>query len=166
MLRTGLRRALPVLLALGVAACSGRAPGDPPAGVGSTSVEWAGVRIAWELLAAPDDRLRVTATVANVAGRTVDRDLPLCLNHLRLYRGDALLWDRGGTGDCFGLQSLRLAPTESRSYHTGLTAAEVLGDSIPPGEFTVRVHVPGNDRPGLPRADMELTLGQKLLQRE
>lgn len=166
MLRTARRPTLAALLLLTVASCAGRGPGEPPPGVGSTSAEWAGLQVRWELLPAPDDRLRVLATVTNVADRTLDRDLPRCLNHLRLYRGDALVWDRGGTGDCFGLRWLRLAPTESRSYRTGLTATEVLGDSLPPGEFTVRVHLAGRDRPGLPRADMELTLGQKLLRPE
>lgn len=154
--------AAPLLVAL-VVACAGRSPGDPPPGVGSTTVEWAGVRITWQLSPTADDRLRVRATVTNVADGTLERELPRCLNRLRLYRGDALVWDRAGTGDCFGLQRLRLAPAESRSFHTGITAAEVLGDSLPPGEVTVRVHLPGRDRPGLPRAEMELTLGRKLL---
>lgn len=152
-----------LLLAGLVAACAGRSPGEPPPGVGSTTVEWAGMRVTWDLQRTADDRLRVRATVTNVGDATRERELPRCLNRLRLYRGDALVWDRAGTRDCFGLQWLRLEPAESRTFHTGLTAAEVLGDSLPAGEVTVRVYLPGRDRPGLPRADMELTLGRKLL---
>lgn len=166
MLRPVRLRPAPVALLLLTAACVGRSPGEPPSGVGSTTVEWASFRIEWNLQPAPDDRLRVLATVTNVGDRTLERELPRCLNRLRLYRSDALIWDRGGTESCFGLQWLRLAPTESRSFRVGLTAAEVLGDSLPPGEVTVRVHLPGRDRPGLPRADMELTLGQKILRPE
>ncbi len=154
-----------VLLALAVG-CAGRAPGEGPPGVGSATVEWADFRIAWELQPAPDHRLRVLATVTNEGRRTLERELPRCLNGVRLYRGDALVWDRVGKGDCFGLDWLTLAPSESRSWRAGLTAAEVLGDSIPPGEFTVRVRIPGRTGPGLPRADIEVTLGQKTLRPE
>lgn len=165
MSRTGLRLAAAALIAT-AAACGGRAPGEPAPGVGSTSTEWADVRIRWTLLPSPDHRLRVQSSVTNVGDVSLERELPRCLNRIRLYRGDALLWDRAGAGDCFGLRWVRLAPHESQSFRTGLTAAEVLGDSIAPGEYTVRVHVAGRDRPGLPRADMELTLGRKLLRPE
>lgn len=154
-----------VALALALA-CAGRAPGEGPPGVGSATVEWADFRIDWELQPAPEHRLPVVATVTNVGRRTLERELPRCLNRVRLYRGDALVWDRAGTGDCFGLNWLTLAPTESRSWRTGLTAGGVLGDSIRPGEFTVRVLVPGRTGPGLPRADIEVTLGQKTLRPE
>ena len=160
-----LRAFAAALLAL-AAGCAGRAPGEAPPGVGSATVEWADFRIDWSLQPAPDHRLRVTATVTNVGRRTLERELPRCLNRLRLYRGDALVWDRAGTGDCFGLNWLTLAPSESRSWRTGLSAAEVLGDSIPPGEFLVRARVPGRTGPGLPRADIEVTLGQKILRPE
>lgn len=160
-----LRALAAVFLAL-AAGCAGRAPGEAVPGVGAATVEWADFRIDWNLQPAPDHRLRVTATVTNVGRRTLERELPRCLNRLRLYRGDVLVWDRAGTGECFGLNWLTLAPNESRSWRTGLTAAEVLGDSIPPGEFTVRVRIPGRDRPGLPRADLEVTLGRKVLRPE
>lgn len=159
-------RVLATIFLVLAAGCAGRAPGEDVPGVGTATVEWADFRIDWNLQPAPDDRLRVTATVTNVGRRTLERELPRCLNRLRLYRGDGLVWDRAGTGDCFGVNWLTLAPTESRSWRAGLTAAEVLGDSISPGEFTVRVRIAGRDRPGLPRADLEVTLGQKILRPE
>lgn len=158
------RRAAALLLLLGlVAACAGRSPGEDPPGTGSAVVEWAQFRVEWNLQPAPDDRLRVLATVTNAGDRTLQRELPRCLNRIRLYRGDALLWDRAGTGDCFGVRRLQLSPGESRSFRAGFTGAEVLGDSLPGGEMTVRVRLSGHSRPGLPRADMEVTLGRKTL---
>lgn len=145
------------------AACAGRAPGERAPGVGSTSVEWADLRFEWILRPAPDDRLRVRATVTNVGPGAVVREVPRCLNHLRLYRGDDRIWDQGRTGDCFGIRTLHLAAGESRSFRSGWTAAAVLGDSIPAGELTVRVYLPRNDRPGPPRSEMELTLGRTTL---
>lgn len=158
--------AIAALLALGAVACSGRSPGDPAPGVGSTSVDWAGLTIQYLMLPSPSDRIRVSATVANRTGGRLLRELPFCVVRLRLYRGDRLAWDEGRVEACGGIRTLDLRPGEEQDFWTSVTAERVLGDSLPAGDYLVRVFLPGSDRPGTIRTSMELTLAEKTLGRE
>lgn len=127
-------------------------------------MEWAGLRIGWELLPSPPDRIRVHAVVANRSSRFVARELPYCVIRVRLYREGELIWDQGAGEACFGLRRVRLSPGEEADFRSTVTAGEVLGPHTRPGDFVVRVHLPSSRRPGLPpRAEMELTLGETTL---
>lgn len=128
-------------------------------------MEWAGLRIAWELVPSPPDRIRVHAVVANREARHVARELPWCVVRMRLYRDGELAWDQGADGRCGGIREVRLAPGEEADFRSSATAEEVLGPEAAGGDFLVRVYLPGSRRPGLPRADMELTLGEITLTR-
>lgn len=123
-------------------------------------MEWAGLELTWELVRSPPDRVRVRAVVSNGGERHVERELPYCVIRIRLYREGRLAWDQGSDGACAGIRSIRLPPGADAAYRSSVTAGEVLGPDVPPGDFLVRVHLPGSRRPGPPRAEMELTLGQ------
>lgn len=103
------------------------------------------------------------AVVANGGSRVVARELPYCVIRVRLYREGKLTWDQGADGACAGLRQVHLAPGEEVDFRSSVTAAEVLDPDTPPGDFLVRIHLPSSQRPGLPRAEMELTLGETTL---
>ena len=153
------------LLLLLLPACAGRAPGDPAPGVGSTALDWAGLRIEYTMAPSPADRIRIGATVANRSPGRLVRELPFCVIRMRLYRGDRLAWDQGRVDNCFGVRTLHLAPGEERDFWASTTADRVLGDSLPGGDYLVRLFLPGSDRPGTIRTNMEVTLGEKTLER-
>lgn len=159
--------AVPVALLLlaGVAACAGRDPGDPAPGVGSTTLEWAGLSIEYRMIPSSADRIRVGATVANRTSGTVARELPFCVIRMRLYRGDRLAWDEGRAEACAGIRTVQLRPGEEQDFWSSVTAERVLGDSLPAGDYLVRLYLPGNARPGAIRTSMELTLAEKTLAR-
>lgn len=123
-------------------------------------MEWADLDIRWELVPTPPDRIRVHAVVSNRSGRALDLELPYCVVRIRLYREGRLAWDEGGEGDCDGIRRIRLAPGEASDFWSSATADEVLGPDLPPGDFLARIYLPGSRRPGPPRADLELTLGE------
>lgn len=123
-------------------------------------MDWAGLEITWHLVSSPRDRIRVRAVVANRQGRHLSRELPYCIVRLRLYRRGERVWDQGADGGCGGLRQVRLAPGEEVDFWSSVTAEEVLGGDVPAGDFLVRVHLPSSQRLGLPRAEMELTLGE------
>lgn len=146
-------------LAAVLAACAGHDPGPPAPGPASSSFEWAGVRLEVELLPAPPDRMRARGTLTNVEDGFLEREVPRCVVMLRLYRDDRRAWSDGtGTG-CFGSRPVRLRPGESRQFHRTIEAERVLGDSLPAGRYLVRAYWPPTDRPGLPRAEIEVTVG-------
>lgn len=159
------RHLLAAALLLLIPACAGRSPGDPAPGVGSTSIDWAGLRIEYTMAPSPADRLRVSATAVNRYDGRIVRTLPFCVIRVRLYRGDRLAWDQGRAEACFGVRTLDLQPGEERNFWSSTTAERVLGDSLPPGDFLVRLFLPGSDRPGTIRTSMEVTLGEKTLGR-
>ena len=146
-------------------ACAGRAPGDPAPGVGTTTLDWAGLRIEYTMAPSPTNRLRVNATVVNRSPQRVVRELPFCVIRIRLYREDRLAWDQGRREACFGVRTVDLQPSEGRDFWTSTTADRVLGDSLPAGDYLVRLFLPGSDRPGTIRTNMEVTLGEKTLRR-
>lgn len=98
--------------------------------------------------------------VANREGRHLARELPFCVIRMRLYRDGQLAWDQGAAGGCGGIRQVRLAPGEEADFWSSATAAEVLPPGSEAEDFLVRVHLPASQRPGLPRAEMELTLGE------
>lgn len=154
-----------LLAALLVGACAGRGPGDPAPGVGSTTLDWAGLRLEYRMLPSPGDRIRVSATVVNGTGRRVYRELPYCVIRMRLYRADRVVWDQARDEACVGVRTLELAPGEQRDYRSSVTAERILGDSLAPGDYLVRLYLPGSDRPGTFRTSVELTLAAKTLER-
>lgn len=127
-------------------------------------MEWAGLEITWSLVSSPPDRIRVHAVVANRQARPVERELPHCVIRVRLYRDGDRVWDQGAGGGCRGIRIVRLVAGEEADFWSSVTADEVLGPGLPPGDLVVRVHLPARQRPGLPRAAMELTLGQVTLE--
>lgn len=126
-------------------------------------MEWAGLELTWRLVPSPPDRIRVHAVVANRGERHVERELPRCVVRVRLYREGELAWDQGADGGCDGLRHIGLSPGEEAEFWSSVTAGEVLGPDTAPGDFLVRIHLPSSRRPGLPRAEMELTLGRSSL---
>lgn len=159
--------------ALATWACAGGAAGSgggdvslhqrPPS---RESAAWAGLRYEIALRPSPLDRLRLRATVTNVSGGFREQLLPFCLIRIRLYRDGRLAWDQAAAEGCGeGVRLLRLRAGESRSFSRTLTAERVLGDSLEPGRYRLRAHLPGSDRPGRPRADMTFELGQVTLER-
>lgn len=152
-------RAAALGLAAALAACAGTDPRPPSPAPASTSFEWAGLRLQVELLPAPADRIRVRGTLSNLEERLVEREVPRCVVMLRMYRRDRRAWSDGpGTG-CFGTRVVRLRPGEFRQFHRSIEARRIVGDSLPAGRFLVRAFWPGTNRPGLPRAEIEVTLG-------
>lgn len=149
-----------LLLALG--ACGARDPGAGPSprGVGTTTLDWAGLRTTLSLLPSSPDRLRVRAVVRNVTDGPVTREVPWCVIWLRLYRDGRLVLDHGAREGCPGaIRVLALAPGEERVFHESLLARQVLPEGTEEACFLVRAYVPRGGRPGLPRAEMEATLG-------
>lgn len=126
-------------------------------------MEWAGLELTWRLVPSPPDRIRVHAVVANRGARHVERELPHCVIRVRLYREGELAWDQGADGGCDGVRHIGLSPGEEAEFWSSVTADEVLGPDTAPGDFLVRIHLPSSRRPGLPRAEMELTLGETSL---
>lgn len=147
-------------------ACAGADPGPPPPAPGSTSFEWAGVRLRVELLPSPPDRIRARGTLTNVERRFLRREVPRCVVMLRMYRRDRRAWSDGAGTGCFGTRIVRLRPGESRQFDRSIGARRIVGDSLPPGRYLVRAFWPGRDRPGLPRAEIEVTLGGAELEPE
>lgn len=146
-------------LAAALAACAGHDPGPPAPGPASSSFEWAGLRLQVHLLSSPPDRIRARGTLTNLEERLLEREVPRCVVMLRIYRGDRRAWSDGpGTG-CFGARVVRLRPGESREFHRTIEAARILGDSLPSGRYLVRAFWPRRVRPGLPRTEIEVTLG-------
>lgn len=159
-------RAAALGLAAALAACAGHDLGPPAPGPASASFEWAGLRLRVDLLPSPPDRLRARGTLTNAEDRFLAREVPRCVVMLRMYRRDRRAWSDGpGTG-CFGTRVVRLHPGESRQYRRTLEAARVLGDSLPPGRYLVRAFWPRTVRPGLPRTEIEVTLGGAELEPE
>ena len=98
--------------------------------------------------------------VANREGHHLSRELPFCVIRMRLYRDGEPVWDQGADGGCGGIRQVRLAPGEQADFWSSATADEVLTPGTEAGTFLVRVYLPASQRPGLPRAEMELTLGE------
>ncbi len=154
-----------LVLTTALSACAGRSPEGSAPGVGSTSVDWAGLTIEYRMLPSADDRLRVSASVENRTSGRVVRELPFCVVRLRLYLSDRLVWDEGRAEACAGIRTLDLRPGEVEDFWSSFTAERVLGDSLPEGDYLVRLYLPGSDRPGTIRTSMELTLAEKTLAR-
>lgn len=160
--------ALGVLLLL-AAACGARSggAGPSPRGVGSASVEWAGLRYAFSLLPSPADRIRVRASVRNATDGSGTWEVPWCVIWLRLYRDDHLVLDHGVRQGCEGsVRTVDLRPGEERVFHESLAAGDVLAEGTEEARFLVRTYVPRSDRLGPPRSEMEVTLGDVVLRRE
>lgn len=159
-------RAAALCLAAALAACAGHDPAPSSTGPASTSFEWAGLRLEVELVPSPPDRVRARGTLTNVEERFLEREVPRCVVMLRFYRRDRRAWSDGpGTG-CFGTRVVRLRPGESRQFRRTLQAARIVGDSLPSGPYLARAFWPGRARPGLPRAEIEVTLGGTELEPE
>lgn len=146
-----------------LAACSpAGSEGEPPVrGGASAAAEWADLRYAIRLLPSPPDRVRARATLRNVGPGHRSQTMPFCLVWLRFYRGGGLVYDAGAEAGCGGaVRVVELRRGEEATFRGAVSADEVLGDGREPGRYLVRAYIPGSDRPGLPRAEMELTLGE------
>lgn len=158
------------MLAALTAGCAGSASGGGEASPDRgppfrESVEWAGLRYEVAVRASPPDRLRLRATVTNVSTGFREQELPFCLVRARLYREGRLVWDQAedeGCGD--DVRVVRLRGGESRTFSRTIGAERVLGDSLSPGRFDLRAHLPGATVPGRPRAETELHLGTVVLE--
>lgn len=162
----------PILVAavsLAAAACAGGGAGTGAPGRGppnEASVEWAGLRYEVTVLSSPGDRIRLRAEVTNVSPRYREEELPWCLIRARLHRDGRVVYDRARTEGCGGgIRLVRLESGQSEAFHSTLTAARVLGDSLAPGRFEVSVRLPRARDLGPPRAEMELRLGTVTLER-
>lgn len=147
-------------------AAPGSGPGPAPRGVGSTSLEWAGLRYTFSLTPSPRDRIRVRAVVRNVGDGPGTWEVPWCVIWLRLYRHDRLVLDQGARRGCAdAVRVLDLQAGEEEVFHGTLTAREVLPEGTDAASFLVRVYVPRGGELGVPRTEMEATLGDVVLRR-
>jgi hypothetical protein len=174
------RRLLPALLAAallpGFAACrpaepepSGPAPapvpGDPPAAP-APGVERPiqGLLYGAETFATErPTALRAVLTVRNPSDRDAIVEFPDgCMVLLRVYRNEARTgtpaWDQRRERMCTqAIVQLRLAPGGAERYETRATAAEILGDSLPPGRYWLAALVrPGGEHIDVPAGSVIL----------
>jgi hypothetical protein len=89
-------------------------------------------------------RLRTTATVANRGTRHVSMRFPDgCIVLVRAFtRQGELRWDQGHITECsHAIVEVSLAPGDSATFETLLTAPEVLGDSLPDDVYVLAAYL-------------------------
>ena len=93
-------------------------------------------------------QLRITVEIENESTTSQSVTFPDgCVVLMRAYDGGTNpVWDMGLTVGCTqALVQVFLAPHESEEFHTGLvSAATILGDSLPNGEYRITAYL----RPG------------------
>jgi hypothetical protein len=93
-------------------------------------------------------QLRITVEIENESTTSQSVTFPDgCVVLIRAYDGGTKpVWDMGLTVGCTqALVQVFLAPRESEEFHTGLvSAATILGDSLPNGEYRITAYL----RPG------------------
>ena len=93
-------------------------------------------------------QLRITVEIENESTTSQSVTFPDgCVVLIRAYDGGTKpVWDMGHTVACTqALVQVSLAPGESEEFHTGLvSAATILGDSLPNGEYRITAYL----RPG------------------
>jgi len=93
-------------------------------------------------------QLRITVEIENESTTSQSVTFPDgCVVLIRAYDGGKKpVWDMGRTVGCTqALVQVSLAPRESAEFHTGLvSAATILGDSLPNGEYRITAYL----RPG------------------
>ena len=93
-------------------------------------------------------QLRITVEIENESTTSQSVTFPDgCVVLIRAYDGGTKpVWDMGRTVGCTqALVQVFLAPRESAEFHTGLvSAATILGDSLPNGEYRITAYL----RPG------------------
>ncbi len=93
-------------------------------------------------------QVRVTVEIENESTTSQSVTFPDgCVVLMRAYDGGTNpVWDMGLTQGCTeALVQVFLAPHESKEFHTGLvSAATILGDSLPNGEYRITAYL----RPG------------------
>lgn len=159
-------RLAPSLLLAAALACGGATstttapPGDPGALTGAVvrnGIEYAGdVRVMESFPV----QLGATVTVTNRA--TEERTVTFsdgCLALLRAYRpdGGAAVWDQAGELGCTqALVPITLAPGESRELQAPTVSAyEILGDTLPDGEYRIVAYVRVVDDSGVDTIEID-----------
>ena len=93
-------------------------------------------------------QLQITVEIENESTTSQSVTFPDgCVVLVRAYDGGTEpVWDEGRTAACTqALVQVSLAPRESAEFHTGmLSAATILGDSLPNGEYRIAAYL----RPG------------------
>ena len=93
-------------------------------------------------------QLQITVEIENESTTSQSVTFPDgCVVLVRAYDGGTEpVWDEGRTAACTqALVQVSLAPGESAEFHTGmLSAASILGDSLPNGEYRIAAYL----RPG------------------
>jgi len=93
-------------------------------------------------------QIRITVQIENESTTSQSVTFPDgCVVLIRAYdRGTKPVWDEGHTVACTqALVQVSLPPGESEEFHTGLvSAATILGDSLPNGEYRITAYL----RPG------------------
>ena len=93
-------------------------------------------------------QLQITVEIENESTTSQSVTSPDgCVVLVRAYDGGTEpVWDEGRTAACTqALVQVSLAPGESADFHTGmLSAATILGDSLPNGEYRIAAYL----RPG------------------
>ena len=93
-------------------------------------------------------QLQITVEIENESTTSQSVTFPDgCVVLVRAYDGGTEpVWDEGRTAACTqALVQVSLAPGESAEFHTGmLSAATILGDSLPNGEYRIAAYL----RPG------------------
>ena len=93
-------------------------------------------------------QLQITVEIENESTTSQSVTFPDgCVVLVRVYDGGTEpVWDEGRTAACTqALVQVSLAPGESAEFHTGmLSAATILGDSLPNGEYRIAAYL----RPG------------------
>jgi hypothetical protein len=84
-------------------------------------------------------QLAASVTLNNISQSAVTLDFPdSCVVLLRAYQDDRQVWDQGESVFCAQMiQSVTLAPGESRTFQARTTAFEILGKDLADGRYRI-----------------------------
>lgn len=164
--RARLRGAATLSLAL-AAGCASSSTGSRIAPPFEASFAWTDLRFTVSVLPTPADRVHLLTQIRNEAAWARRASIPLCFPWVRAYRERRLAWESEAARACEGMSRwVELGAGEEESRYVTLLVDEILGDSLPEGEYDLALYVAAASRPGEPpRAPMELSLGRIQLTR-
>jgi len=131
----------PGLGALTVGALLFTACGNDPTGVVDGGFAY---RVSLNVAESFPVQLGLEVEVENVDSNTATISFPDgCVVLMRVYDGDELVWALGHTVACTdAIVSVELEPGETETFRVGLiSAADILGDSLPDGEYRITAYL-------------------------
>lgn len=166
-IRTDKKTLAPVLILAASLACSDgpadpadRGPGGPAAG--AVVVDGVEYSASVQIMESFPVQLAGTVTIANRTDGAKTVTFPDgCVALLRAYQGDTRVWDQAGDVGCtMALVPIELGPGESEQVRTPTSsAADVLGDEWPDGEYSIAVYLrPGGEEIELDAGTADLAI--------